>query len=136
MTDTEAKALALVNEIAAERGEITYGSLGRTGKNVAGNEALCRAIEREAATEARHAAELREQAERFSEAVERVLTVPDRWQETHAWRTLSPFILPAPDPLVEALKEAYDAAVAELGEDYIRKLSWFPSNRKIGEAGE
>jgi len=69
--------------------------------------AHARAIEREAATEARHAAELREQAERFSEAA--LLVDGDLeargFAKTGPMRSrLAPFILPAPDPdpLVEA----------------------------------
>lgn len=89
------------------------------------------------AFKASHAAEMRELKERFGlaallvdgdlEALGFAKTSPTR-------SLLAPFIIP--DPLVEALQQAYDAAVAELGEDYVRKLSWFPSARKIGEAGE
>lgn len=101
MTNIEAKALALVNEIRAERRRPPVKTI--IGFNDTDwDRAFHRAIERIEATEARHAAELREQAERFSEAVERVLTVTDRRQETHAWRTLSPFIIAKSDPLVEA----------------------------------
>ena len=90
MTDTEAKALALVNEIAVERGGSPVDFYGLEGDIIA--TALCRAIEREAATEARHAAELRELKDRFSEAED----------------ILIPFILPAPDPLVDELALAID----------------------------
>lgn len=113
MTDTEAKALALVNDTArAMEGLLTlhpvdhvyYRELPKM--DVFAN-ALCRAIEREAATEARHAAELREQAERFdafrqevSDAIESCMLGPI------AEERLAPFILPKPDPLVEAWVEA------------------------------
>lgn len=61
--------------------------------------AHARAIERLEATEARHAAELREQAERFSDAIKADL----RAYPGNASEFLAPFILHAPDPLVEAL---------------------------------
>lgn len=69
--------------------------------------AHARAIEREAATEARHAEEMRELKERFSEAA--LLVDGDLeargFAKTGPMRSrLAPFILPAPDPdpLVEA----------------------------------
>ena len=87
--------------------------------------AHARAIEREAATEARHAAELREQAERFSEAA--LLVDGDLeargFAKTGPMRSrLAPFILPAPDPdpLVEAIAAALREAspFADDGHDY------------------
>lgn len=68
--------------------------------------AHARAIERLESIEARHAAELREQAERFSEAA--LLVDGDLeargFAKTGPMRSrLAPFILHAPDPLVEAL---------------------------------
>lgn len=104
MTDTEAKALALVNEVLLDRGFGTRSRIDRKGDRH--DEALCRAIERLEATEARHAAELREQAERFSEAA--LLVDGDLeargFAKTGPMRSrLAPFILPALDPLVEAL---------------------------------
>ncbi len=47
MTDIEAKALALLNEIELERGATPYSKLNRHG----GAEALCRAIEQHEAFE-------------------------------------------------------------------------------------
>ena len=132
MTDTEAKALALVNA------DYMMWTADNITTLVAGFKAM-RA--REAATEARHAAELLELKERFSEAMGQITDLAKQVEFslgsgilTRIQSIAAPFIIPAPDPLVEALREAYDAAVAELGEDYIRKLSWFPSARKIGEA--
>jgi hypothetical protein len=141
MTDTEAKALALVNEIAAERDHPPFEVIARA---VTTTEALCRAIEREAATEARHAAELREQAERFSEAA--LLVDGDLeargFAKTGPMRSrLAPFILPAPDPdpLVEAFASlpvgfagCVDGADALRAAMQARGYEW----RKIGEAGE
>lgn len=69
-------------------------------------------------TETRHAAELREQAERFSEVAARVkrfiegadlsrlaYDCPDGSTPSFLVDDLTPFILPKPDPLVEVLKE-------------------------------
>lgn len=108
MTDIEAKALALVNEVFMERCLVPDTYTNRAGNPY--HEALCRTIERLEATEARHAAELREQAERFSEVagkIDPVLAKITHWQgqDVAALRSdLAPFILPAPDPLVEAEK--------------------------------
>ena len=92
MTDTEAKALALVNA------DYMMWTADNITTLVAGFKAM-RA--REAATEARHAAELRELKERFSEVakeVQRILRANQLIQaQTQA--ILAPFILPAPDPL-------------------------------------
>lgn len=105
MTDTEAKALALVNEVFMERCLNPDTYINRVKNSY--HEAICRAIERLEATEARHAAELREQAERFSEAASltlRMLT-PYLLAKDEAEDILTPFILPAPDPLVEVMDE-------------------------------
>lgn len=111
MTDTEAKALALVNDTArAMEGLLTlhpvdhvyYRELPKM--DVFAN-ALCRVIEREASTEARHAAELREQAERFDAFRQEVSNEIVKYLMGAHPQNLAPFILPAPDPLVEVLKE-------------------------------
>ena len=118
MTDTEAKALALVNEVFMERCLVPDTYTNRAGNPY--HEALCRAIERLEATEARHAAELREQAERFSEAASlalRMLT-PYPLAKDEAEDILFPFIIAKPDPLVEALSEAMCGIE---GEDYIKE---------------
>lgn len=96
-------------------------------------------------TEARHAAEMRELKERFSEAARTALAEALK-ADTYASERgaiigpiLSPFILPAPDPLVEAWKEAW--AVPHNSLDKLKAFSaamqargyeW----RKIGDAGE
>ena len=67
--------------------------------------AHARAIERLEATEARHAAELREQAERFSEAVCEWRDADTPAKAAKAAARLHDFILPAPDPLVEAMAD-------------------------------
>jgi hypothetical protein len=110
MTDTEAKALALVNEYRRAAGYRLAERIASTDQD----DWYCAAklaIEREEATEARHAAELREQAERFSEAVRYCI---GQGMAGHHRETLEQFILTAPDPLVEVLKEA-DAP--SLGDD-------------------
>lgn len=66
MTEIEARALALVR--AADAAD-QLRTLPQYVDKAVLCEALCRAIEREEATEARHAEELRELRERFSEAV-------------------------------------------------------------------
>lgn len=89
--------------------------------------AHARAIEREAATEARHAEEMREQAERFeafrqevSDAVEhcRACSDPEAW--TRIKFELERFIIAKPDPLVEAIAAALREAspFADDGHDY------------------
>ena len=97
--------------------------------------AHARAIERLEAIEARHAAELREQAERFSEVV-------TDWFGRHSAEVppqFQPFILPALDPLVEALASlpvgfagCVDGADALRAAMQARGYEW----RKIGEAGK
>lgn len=167
MTDTEAKALALVNDTArAMEGPLTlhpadhvyYTELPKL--DVFAN-ALCRVIEREAATEARHAAELRELKERFREVAARA----DDALAFHGYRpdggcrhALAPFILPAPDPLVELAREMtlldgvvrtdnQKAAIREgragntASDDFYDRLRTALASRqyevrKIGEAGE
>lgn len=162
MTDTEAKALALVNEVLLDRGFGTRSRIDRKGDRH--DEALCRAIEREAATEARHAAELREQAERFSEAARSALAEALKAATCASQRgaiigpILAPFILPAPDPLVELAREmtlldgvvrtdSQKAAIREgragntASDDFYDRLRTALASRqyevrKIGEAGE
>ena len=102
MTEIEAKALALVNTHAINR----RSDLG-DAKHTELRCALLDAVQSQAATEARHAAELREQAERFSEAVDAYgrlwsKRTPSRDEyNTH----FAPFIITAPDPLVEAMAD-------------------------------
>lgn len=129
MTDTEAKAMALVsiNPKALEHACLCAGRsvhhFDRMGDDLplrASIVAHARAIERLEATEARHAAELREQAERF-DAFRR--EVSDELAKLGCWPdtvNLQRFILPAPDPLVEAIAAALREAspFADDGHDY------------------
>lgn len=104
----EQKALELVNAVRAERGLPPHGTPYIQRVSAPDDEALCRALEARELDKSRHAAELREQAERFSEACEAWLAkwkhgTPSRDDfKSHFW----PY-LPAPvDPLVEAANEA------------------------------
>ena len=99
MTDTEAKALALeldriANQLyAADPTPIIVKAVLYIHSTIG--------------AEARHAAELREQAERFSEAASltlRMLT-PYLFAKDEVEDILAPFILPKPDPLVEAIRD-------------------------------
>lgn len=134
MTDTEAKALELVNETSNVRQHMFQRSASSLHR------ALCRAIEREAATEARHAEEMRELKERFSEVAAKVDAAIVADNRLCAQLLLTPFILPAPDPLVEGLC----AAISDMGHgDFVshetlgKALSARGYElRKIGEAGE
>lgn len=137
MTDIEAKALALVNEVERDP-KYHYDCLSKmVDRSYGPFEVLCRAIEREAATEARHAAELREQAERFSEAVRYCI---GQGMAGHHRETLEQFILPAPDPLVEAIKDAanpdYDCASPEAYADVLRAAIEARGGKIMWEAGE
>lgn len=134
MDETEAKALALVNAHAINRRSDLSDA-----KHTELRCALLDAVQSQAATEARHAAELREQAERFSEAVQAVKQLGLKYAQ-HV--LLDPFILPAPDPLVEAEKlistlradEREGYAVAGQAAETISNL--VATLRKIREAGE
>lgn len=108
MTDTEAKALEAWNDVRIKRHEpVLVTASAAMICSPSAFIALGRAIEREEATEARHAAEMRELKERFSEAASltlRMLT-PYPLARDEAEDILIPFILPAPDPLVEAMAD-------------------------------
>ena len=133
MTDTEAKALALVSIdpkalehacLSAGRSVHHFDRMGDDLPLRASIVAHARAIERLEATEARHAAELREQAERFSEVAARMVAMAEE-DCSSLWagvtrQILAPFILPAPDPLVEVIAAALREAspFADDGHDY------------------
>lgn len=97
MTPIEQKALALVNEIAKDRGT-SYPLVDR--KNDSRWEALCRAIEREQAFR-----------QEVSDAVERYWScgaTPPPY--------MARFIVAKPDPLVEALAECEFTYLKDSGE--------------------
>ena len=88
---TEAKALALVNEICLEKGVIPYAKL----PNIEASEALCRTIQQI------------EQHEAFRQEVsDAVAVVMNMYPGAIPARHLSRFIIPKPkpDPLVDVAK--------------------------------
>ena len=89
MAETERKALALVNEVAAERGT-EYPCVDR--RNDARWEALCRAIEQHEAFR-----------QEVSDAVEGV--VNSTYMPAPSEHKLARFIIAKPDPLAECLLE-------------------------------
>ena len=128
MTENEAKALALVNAHAINRRSDLDDA-----KHTELRCALLDAVQSQAATEARHAAELREQAERFSEALQQYYSI----NGCAPHPLLAPFISPAPDPLVEVMNEMGFGMSKIAAEEFraamqARGYEW----RKIGEAGE
>lgn len=137
MTDIEAKALALANAHAINRRSDLDDA-----KHTELRCALLDAVQAQAATEARHAAELREQAERFSELAKNLSAQLKKSPDGNVnWMAdlLAPFILPKPDPLVEALASlpvgfagCVDGADALRAAMQARGYEW----RKIGEAGK
>ena len=87
MTDIEAKALALVNEICLEKNVIPYAKL----PNIEASEALCRAIERHEAFRQ----EVSDAAQEYAEAAYRM-----------RWEGFERFIIPEskPDPLLDIVE--------------------------------
>lgn len=70
------------------------------------------------ADKSRHAAEMREQAERFSDAAKRALNIGTHGagaplDSTMAYAHLAPFILAPDDPLVEVLNEVMPEVTGE-----------------------
>lgn len=131
MTDTEAKALA--NEL---RTAVTpRAKISRPFRSI-----VIDVADHIEATEARHAAEMRELKKRFGEAVEAYgrlwsKRTPSRDEYTAHF---APFILPAPDPLVEVIRAMALSDATQDDADRLRAAmqargyEW----RKIGEAGE
>jgi hypothetical protein len=93
VTDIEAKALALLNEIELERGATPYSKLNRHGAA----EAIYRAIEQHEAFK-----------QEVSDAVEALLDrfLGDGLSQGVINGHLHQFIIRKPDPLVEVMKEA------------------------------
>jgi hypothetical protein len=90
MTDIEAKALALLNEIKVERGKLVYYDVINRNHDVV-HEALCRAIEQ-------HEAFKQEVSDAAEMAVEAIVEWSD---EIDKAEFLHQFIIPKPDPLVD-----------------------------------
>ena len=115
MTEIERKALALLNEVARERGSTHDSEL--LDRGFVEGEALCRAIEH-------HEAYRQE----VSDAVEEHLRMTDE-NCSSLWcgvtrDNLARLIIAKPDPLVEAVKEAsnpdYDCASPEAYAEVLR----------------
>jgi hypothetical protein len=89
MTDIEAKALALVNEVRTEHGFAVSDSFDRDEYSI--NEVICRAIEQHEAFRQEVSDTLQEYIECFSPP---------------SWHRIDQFIIPKPkpDPLVEVIK--------------------------------
>ena len=87
MTETEKKALTLLNEVCAEMGLVIVSSLE---VDMPGERALLRAIE---------------QHEAFRQEVSDAVTGFDEYGTEAAWEKLSRFIIPKPDPLVEVIAD-------------------------------
>ena len=92
MTDIEQKALALVNEVAKEMGLVQLRILDT---DLPGERALCRAIEQHEAFR-----------QEVSDAVGSYIHDPQSITGPATMQHLRRFIIPKPDPLVEALEEA------------------------------
>lgn len=134
MTDTEAKAMAMVNAHAINRRSDLDDA-----KHTELRCALLDAVQSQAATEASHAAEMRELKERFSEAVCEWRDADTPVKAAKAATRLHDFILPAPDPVSEWLAECSDGRVSDHTMTMLRLFhNWLSEKetRKIGEAGE
>lgn len=135
MTDIEQKALELVNALSVTDG---YKDILRVPNSFLAK-VLYHALEAHELDKSRHAAEMREQAERFSERDERLgealyglsaRLLLDGWFEEKANHEAyekvvaafgKPFILAPVDPLVEVVDEVFDCntrhTVEELAAD-------------------
>lgn len=105
----EQKALELVNAAVVQKGMRPYSLSPMRSDSVFG--CLCRALEAHELDKSRHAAEMREQAERFSEAVKTFRRFAPLASSGYVARYLEPFILAPVDPLVEALDEIDSASL-------------------------
>ena len=115
MTDIEAKALALLNEVKVERGKLVYYDVINRNHDVV-HEALCRAIEQHEADKDAHATRLLAMHSRIAQAEEQladfkqevsdaaemaVEAIVDWSDEIDKAEFLHQFIIPKPDPLVD-----------------------------------
>jgi hypothetical protein len=91
MTDIEAKALALLNEIKVERGKLVYYDVINRNHDVV-HEALCRAIEQHEAFK-----------QEVSDAVVKAIRFCKDGRPASAAGAIGAFVIPAPkpDPLVD-----------------------------------
>lgn len=108
MTEIEEKALALLNEVTAERGERPYCEIFRDVENAV--EALCRAIERHEADKAAHAATIEgilKAHEAYKQGVSDALVeyFGEHLVAEDGGEPLARFLIPKPDPLVRVVNE-------------------------------
>ena len=94
MTDIEQKALAPVNEVAEQIGEVRVDAYEGWSRGVPEREALCRAIEQHEAFR-----------QEVSDAVGAYMFDPQSVTGPATMRHIQRFIIAKPDPLVEALEE-------------------------------
>ena len=113
MTEIEKKALALVNEITAERNEIPYYEISRDELSIV--EALCRAIEQ-------HEAFKQEVSDAVELSIDR--SGHDGLRAGHINEYLGRFIIPKPtvDPLAAALAECEGGTKPGPGYDHDAKV--------------
>jgi hypothetical protein len=103
MSDIEAKALALVNEVEREEGEKELTR--RIMRGLIMDEALCRAIE---------------QHEAFKQEVSDALV--DSWYHNASGKLLERFIISKPDPLAEVITEVDRGNGWDDETDYARQI--------------
>lgn len=107
LDEIERKALALLNEVARERGSTHDSEL--LDRGFVEGEALCRAIEQHEAFR-----------QEVSDAVENLFAPGCFLEGGSLYATLSRFIIAKPDPLVEAVKDCQFASLYAI-EDYVAK---------------
>ena len=105
MTEIEKQALALINEVRAERGDLPLTECDRRWNIRDGY--LCRAIERHEAFR-----------QEVSDTVEEALNDIDYGRPLAAKAVLRRFIIAKPDPLVEALDDMKDGRAGATTESY------------------
>lgn len=110
MTPIEQQALALINEIYREKGDVAQGWFQRTLENKYG-EAFCRTIER-------HEAFKRE----VSDAVEGAVDLLRTGGFELMARDLGRFVIPKADPLVEAIKACEYATLDAIEPEFAADL--------------
>ena len=124
MTDTEAKALALVNEVFMERCLVPDTYTNRAGNPY--HEALCRAIERLEAIK-----------REVSDAVDALKKVwGGGWHQCSEAQMCDRFILPEPDPLVEAIRDMALTDATQEDADRLRAALQARGGKIVWEAGE
>ena len=111
MSDIEAKAVVLLNEVRKERGHPTHPEISRKFDDT--GEALCRAIERHEATTQQHEKLKWEVSFAVLSAMKVLLEMAEHDCEVRIRPILERFIITKPDPLHKCLEEA----LARNGED-------------------